>query len=184
MAMSALLEPPEAPSRDVEEPLYEVVRGIQVELPPMGMEASDSASELSARMRVFASDQRLGRVIQEGLFVIDAAADTKRRPDVAFVSAERWPLDRRLPTGDWEMVPDLAIEVVSPNDTSYAVAKKVDEYFAAGVREVWVVMPPRRDATIYTLDRSPRIVTAGETLETPLLPGFQLPLATLFQAPA
>ena len=178
---AALANSPAAPPRRAEEPLHEIVRGVRVELPPMGAEAVDAATELSAGLRPFAKQARLGRVVQEALFVIDRAQNTRRRPDVAFVSAERWPLERPLPTGDWDVVPDLAVEVVSPNDALYAVLEKIDEYFAAGVREVWVLTPPRREATVYTLDRNPRVVTAAESLETPLLPGFAVKVGELFQ---
>jgi hypothetical protein len=61
------------------------------------------------------------------------------------------------------------------------VLEKIDEYFSFGVREVWVTMPPRREVTVYTLDRNPRTVTANEPLETPLLPGFSTKVGSLFE---
>ncbi len=171
-------------SRRAEEPLCEIVRGVRVELPPMGMEANAGAGELYFQFRGFLKQHRLGHAAVESMFTLVHDPETKRRPDVAFVSAERWPLDRPWPTGDWDVTPDLAVEVVSPNDSMYAVRLKVQEYFDAGVREVWVIMPPQREALVYTLDRNPRVVTASQTLETPLLPGFSTTPAALFEQPA
>jgi Uma2 family endonuclease len=110
--------------------------------------------------------------------------DIRRRPDVAFVSAQKWPLDQPLPeTGDWEVIPDLAVEVVSPNDVFQDVLKKMAEYFRLGVRQVWIIIPSHRQ--IYCYDSpttSPRVLNVGEELDGgTLLPGLRLPVGSLFQ---
>src|SRR5437879_13743849 len=74
--------------------LYEVVNGQRVELPPMSIYAVWIGSRLQARLAPFAEAKKLGTVVTEALFILDAANDLRRRPDVAFVSTERWPLDR------------------------------------------------------------------------------------------
>jgi Uma2 family endonuclease len=128
----------------------------------------------------------LGRVVTEGLFILDPVSDLRRRPDVAFVSAEKWPLDRPLPeSGDWEVVPDLAIEVTSPNDLFREVLAKVHEYFRLGVRQVWVVLPEDQEIYIYDSPTELRILTAADQLDrAPLLPGLRLPVAAIFQQQA
>jgi Uma2 family endonuclease len=115
------------------------------------------------------------------LFRIDK--DLQRRPDVAFVSAERWPIGRRIPDdAAWDVVPDLAIEVVSPTNTAAEVLARVREYFQAGVRRVWVVYPNERLIYTYQSPTSVRVLQAGDDLDgDPLLPGFRLPLTTLFE---
>lgn len=126
---------------------------------------------------------KLGTVVTEGMFILDPARDLRRRPDLAFVSAERWPLDRPVPLiGDWEVVPDLAVEVVSPNDVFQDVIVKMNEYFRYGVRQVWIVVPVTRQVFVFdSLTRS-RILAEPEELEGgTLLPGFRLPLASLFR---
>jgi Uma2 family endonuclease len=76
------------------------------------------------------------------LFRIDPARGLERRPDLAFISHERWPLERRAPmAAAWEVVPDLAVEVVSPTNTANDVQDKVRDYCRAGVRLLWVVYP-------------------------------------------
>jgi Uma2 family endonuclease len=88
----------------------------------------------------YVEDKGLGTSVTAMLFVLDAEHDLRRRPHVAFVSAARWPLDRALPgTGDWDVVPDLAVEVISPNDVFKDVLAKVCEYFHYGVQVVWVI---------------------------------------------
>jgi Uma2 family endonuclease len=122
----------------------------------------------------------------EMLCILDAARDLRRRPDVAFVSAARWPLDATLPeTGDWAMVPDLAVEVISPNDVLKDVLAKVREYFQYGVQIVWVVMPEERQVYVYESPTQVRILTTDDVLTgADLLPGFRLPVVSLFQRSA
>ena len=49
--------------------------------------------------------QKIGRVVVELLFRMDPSRKLKRRPDLAFVSAEKWPLNRRVPEGEaWDLV--------------------------------------------------------------------------------
>src|SRR5262249_61390019 len=98
-----------------DEPLYEIVNGQRVELPPMSAYATWLAARLQNRLGPYAEDKGLGTAVPEMLFVLDAERDLRRRPDVAFVSTARWPLDRALPmTGDWEVAPDLAVDVLTP----------------------------------------------------------------------
>jgi Uma2 family endonuclease len=119
----------------------------------------------------------------EALFILDPIKNLRRRPDVAFVSAAKWPLDRLLPeTGDWEIVPDLAVEVVSPNDIFLEVLSKMREYFRFGVRQVWIVVPNDQEIYIYNSPTSPHFLTAADELDGgTLLPGLNLPLDSFFQ---
>jgi Uma2 family endonuclease len=115
--------------------------------------------------------------------VLDAEHNLRRRPDVAFVSTARWPLDRALPrTGDWDVVPDLAVEVISPNDVFKDVLAKVREYFHYGVQVVWVVAPEERQVYVYDSPTHVRILAGQDELTGgDLVPGFRLPLVHLFQ---
>ena len=113
---------------------YEVVDGEVVENPPMGAMESILASLLQDLMGTIARSNGLGRVVTETLFCIDRARNLKCRPDLAFVSTARWPLRRPAPrTEAWDVVPDLAVEVVSKSNTADQIAMKIDEYFQAGV---------------------------------------------------
>jgi Uma2 family endonuclease len=166
-----------------DEALYEVVNGQKVELPPMSVYANSIAGKLHTRLDVHAGTHGLGRVLQESLFILDPVRDVRRRPDVAFVSAQKWPLDRPLPVvGDWQVVPDLAIEVISPNDLFQDVYAKMQEYFRLGVRQVWLVSPGNQLVHVYDSPTSPRVLTAADELDGGvLLPGLRLPVGSLFQ---
>jgi Uma2 family endonuclease len=166
-----------------DEPLYEVVNGVKVELPPMSIYATRVAGKLYSRLDLHTETNRLGTAVMEALFILDPAKNLRRRPDVAFVSAERWPLDRLLPpTGDWEIVPDLAVEVISPNDLIEDIFDKIWEYFRLGVRQVWIVFPVGQQIYVYDSPTTVRILTCTDELDGgALLPGFRIPVASLFQ---
>jgi Uma2 family endonuclease len=166
-----------------EDVLYEVVDGQVVELAPMGAYEVWIASVLGVRLATFVTEHRLGRAVQEMLFDLTTATGRKRRPDVAFVSFDRWPRHRRIPRIDaWEVVPNLAVEVVSHTDSVDSMVDKVAEYFHAGVERVWVVFPSQEQVYVYDSPTSVRILTRTDELSgDPSLPQFRLPLVELFE---
>lgn len=188
MASATMFEPPvSTPLVCVaDEPLYEVVNGQRVELPPMSAYASWIASRLQSRLGPLTEVNQLGTVVTETLFILDAGRNLRRRPDLAFVSAQKWPLDRELPErGDWELVPDLAVEVISPSDLFSDVFAKMAEYFAVGVRQVWIVLPIEKQVHVYDSPTRVRILSGTEELDSgDLLPGFHVPVAALFKTQA
>jgi Uma2 family endonuclease len=166
--------------------LYEIIDGQRVDLLPMSAYATWLASRLHSRLSPYAEDQGLGTTVTEMLFVLDAERDLRRRPDVAFVSTNRWPLDRVLPrTGDWVVVPNLAVEVISPNDVFQDVLAKLREYFQYGVQVVWVIAPEEQQVYVYDAPAHVRILTVQDELTGgEVVPGFRLPLSLLFQPSA
>jgi Uma2 family endonuclease len=125
----------------------------------------------------------LGTCVMEMLFILEVERNLRRRPDVAFVSADRWPLDREIPTtGDWDIVPDLAVEVISPNDIFQDVITKLREYFHYGVQLAWAVVPEAQQVYVYDSPTQVRTLTVCDTLTgSIILPDFHLPLGSLFQ---
>jgi len=166
-----------------DEPLYEIVDGQRVDLPPMSVYTTWLASRLHGRLWPYVEEHGLGTCVMEMLFILDAERNLRRRPDVAFVLADRWPLDREIPTtGDWDIVPDLAVEVISPNDIFKDVLTKLHEYFQYGVQLVWAVVPEAQQVYVYDSPTQVRILTVRDTLTgSKILPDFHLPLASLFQ---
>lgn len=126
----------------------------------------------------------LTRKNQAGTVFVEAAfrlsEGTVRIPDVSFVSAERMrsvDLDRII-----DGAPSLAIEIVSPTDLAEELARKVDQYLAAGAQAVWVVYPSLREVHVHRKGRA--ITVLGETdmlSGEDLLPGFSLPIRDLFE---
>lgn len=162
--------------------LYEVVDGRRVEK-VMGYFECGIASILGYYLEHFCRTHRLGRVRVETPFSIDVARKLERRPDAAFVSYDRWPRDRRVSRGDaWPVVPDLAVEVVSPSNKASDMQRKRLEYFRAGVRLVWVVFPDQFEVHVYSAPTEVRIRTRADELDGgEVIPGFRLPVEALFE---
>ena len=98
--------------------LYEVVEGKVVEK-IVGASEIEIATLLIEFLAPFVRAHRLGKVLGEMIFRIDQVKDLQRRPDVSFVSHARWPYHRRVPkVAVWDIVPDMAVEVVSPSNTA------------------------------------------------------------------
>lgn len=163
--------------------LYEIVDGQRVELPPMSVYASIVSSRLDQKLGSFAASNRLAEVVAETLFRLPLKQNRTRRPDVAVVTYERWPKGRPIPITDnaWNVVPDLAVEVVSPNDYADETMQKILEYFEAGVRLVWVVYPQHRLVYVYDSPTQLHVRTSTDELDGgSVLPGLRLPLVELF----
>jgi Uma2 family endonuclease len=182
----AQLEPIGSTFSSEDEPLFEIINGQRVELPPMSAYATLIATILGSELYLFGKVHGLGKAAVETLFHLNLPSNRDRRPDVAFVSFERWPKGQPQPEEDkaWHVVPDLAVEVVSPTDGAEDLLEKIADYFLAGVRMVWVVYPRQRLVHIYDTWHSIRVLTSNDILAgEPVLPGFKLPLIELFQQP-
>jgi Uma2 family endonuclease len=162
---------------------YEVVDGRIVEEPPLGMYEIRMANRLARSITLFDPTEQLGEVVIEALFILNDAPMLRRRPDVAFASRERWPADSPADRETaWDVIPDLAVEITSPTDLIDDLMDKIEEYFAAGVRLVWVIYPKQRKLYAYQSPTSLRILGAGDELDGgSVLPGFRLPLTPLFE---
>jgi Uma2 family endonuclease len=161
---------------------YEVVNGVRVNRPRALLESLVAAS-LAARLGTHCDRHRLGWCMSQTLFELPTSRND-RKPDVAFVSYQRWPQNRPLPrVNAWPVVPDLAVEVVSPSDQMFDVIEKVGEYFTAGVQQVWLILSNVEQVFVFTGVAQVRVLTrADELTGDPLLPGFRMPLADLFPA--
>lgn len=105
-----------------------------------------------------------------------------RKPDVSFIRIERMP-DGPSSDGYAHIPPDLAVEVVSPNDLWHEVTAKVDEYHGAGVPMVWVIDPESRSVHVYRRGGTVSLLREGDELSgEEIIPGFRCPVASLFPA--
>lgn len=157
----------------------ELVDGTLVEK-AMGLLESFLAVYLSRLLDTFVDSRNLGMVAgEQGTMRI--LTGLVRIPDVAFISWDRFP-GRRLPDEPVpNLVPDLAIEVISLSNTNAEMARKRREYFHAGVRLVWMVDRFDRNVMVYTSETDRQVLTEADTLEgDPVLPGFTLPVRDLF----
>jgi Uma2 family endonuclease len=158
---------------------FEIVKGKLVEK-HMGLIESLIASLLQARLGLFCRDHRLGRVMKTPFAIPGSGND--RKPDVAYVSYQTWAANRQIPrVNAWVVVPDLAVEVISPTDKAFDVIDKVREYFAGGVRQVWHVYSNVEQVLIFDSPSSVRILNrSDELIGDPVVPGFRMQLVDLF----
>lgn len=109
-----------------------------------------------------------------------------RKPDVTVVSALRLAALPDPNPGYMPIVPDLAVEVISPKDLAYEVEEKVHEYMDAGFPLVWVAHPKARTITVHQPGQRPVVFTAEDEITADsVLPGFRCKVGEFFpQAPA
>ncbi len=167
---------------DDENRLCELVEGTLVEK-PMGYEESEIACLIIRALGNFVVPRKLGSITgPDG--TIKLFAGLVRIPDVAFTSLDRLPGRKRVRVALPQMAPDLAVEVLSKSNTSAEMRRKVGEYFASGVRLVWIVDPKKRTARVYTaVDRSVLLDESQSLDGGDVLPGFCLALKDLFEDP-
>lgn len=126
----------------------ELDRGRVVCVSPVGLEHGEIATDIAFALKAFADAQRLGRVSVETGFKLAEDPDVVRAPDVSFVTVDRRPrgAGRR---GFVEGAPDLAVEVMSPDDREKDLLAKAGEYLDAGAARVWIVRPATRSVTVF-----------------------------------
>lgn len=159
--------------------LYEVVDGRVVEK-DVSAYTVWIAGLLLESLGPYVRQQSLGTAVSEMVFVLDPRTILKRRPDVAFVSAAKWPVGKPPPPqGDWEIVPDLGVEVISPHNAYHKVVAKLREYFRYGTMQVWIIVPESRIVQVYRGPDDVTTLTADDQLTSELIPGWSYPIAEL-----
>ena len=174
-----------APTSDWSDPdaRFEIIDGVQVELPPISAYSAEVGNRIYRKLGQFLDKNDLGQTQHEVLFRLPLPRDRNRIPDVAFTSYERWPRDRPFPYrgNARDVVPDLAVEVVSPTDFIEELLTKIDEYFRAGVRLVWLVHCSLKMIYVYRSNTDVRILSETEDLDGgEVLPGLRISVASLF----
>ena len=152
----------------------ELIKGVIYETVSAGGEHSEVAAVLSSAMVTHVRPLRLGRIsTSDAGVLLERNPDTVREADVAYFSAETLPLDVKV-RGFYEVVPDLVVEVVSPNDRPREIADKVAMWLSHGVRLVWVVYPSARTVAAHTADGPAVIYTEDDELDGgAVLPDFR-----------
>lgn len=161
--------------------LFEIVDGQAQDVPAMGAWAGTLANLLALHLNMVAFPKRLGIALVEVLFRLGPDMSS-RRPDVAFVAADRWPASSSLirDPAELDVVPNIAVEVNSPNNTAAEILDKLHDYFRAGVTLVWVIFPPQKQIYVYESPTQVRILQGSDELTADVLPAFRLKVADLF----
>jgi Uma2 family endonuclease len=154
---------------------YELVDG-EIRVSPGGARHGQISVRLSVALLAFVGPKRLGRVFASSTGYRLPGGNV-RSPDTSFVLSNRLP---RVPEGFAELAPDLAVEVLSPEDSPRDVLDRVGEYLAAGVRLVWVIDPRASRAVRYRSLSDVREIGPDGLLDgEKVLPGFHCPLSEL-----
>ena len=160
---------------------YELVRGELRKMPPPGAYHGKSATRVGRPLADHVDENHLGEVyIGEVGFRIGSNPDHVRAPDVAFVRREREDEVGEM-HGYFPGPPDLAIEVISPNDIYREVDEKVQDWLDAGTRMVIVINPRRREVRVHIPLADTVILTPGDTLDGgDVVLGWTIPVSRVF----
>jgi Uma2 family endonuclease len=159
---------------------HELVRGeLRVMCLP-GAKHGRVALRIGSLLDTHAARTGCGVAFGELGFLLSSNPDTVRGPDAAFISRERFEAVGET-TKYWPGPPDLAVEVVSPNDTFGEVQEKAREWIAAGCVAVLVLDPDERTATVYRAGGDSHIYAGEETVALDdAVPGFGVLVSELF----
>lgn len=162
----------------------ELVCGRVVTHMPVGGPHGDLAGYIHLDIGSFVRHRQLGASGMEVGFRLRTTPDTVRAPDVYYVRKVRLPDGKHMPPAFFPGAPDLAVEVVSPDDTSTEVARKVGEYLEAGTTRVWVVDPELQTVVVHRSASLASTLHAGDVLSSDdagfEVDGFVLALDDLF----
>ena len=160
----------------------ELIEGRVVPMSPTGGEHGRVEGNFYEAIRRVARSRRLGKVLvgEVGIFT-GRNPDSVRGADVAFVSNERY--ERlRSKQGFLDVPPELVVEVLSPNDSITDLMQKLREYFAVGVKLVWVANPETRVVRAYRSPTDVRELSGSDRLTgEDVLLGFDVQVQTLFE---
>jgi Uma2 family endonuclease len=159
---------------------YELVDGELQIRGNSGMEHGYVACVLTIFLGGFVHTHRLG-VLCDSSTAFTMSSGNKRSPDVSFVSKDRLQGLKKLPKGFFQGAPDLAVEVISLNNTFEEIHTKLVEYFESGSRLVWVIHPHEESILVYRQPQPDRLLKITDQLDDEeVVPGFTLALSELF----
>lgn len=138
------------------------------------------ASNINIELGSYVKQHKAGRVGIEVRHRVIEDRLNARMPDVSFTRAQR-PVVKRESVPH---LPDIAIEIKSPDDSIKQFRAKAEYYLANGVQLVWLVYPQQRMIEVYSLDGDVEILFEGGQLTGgEVLPGFSMPISEVFADP-
>ncbi len=175
--------PPDIPQMTLEEFLesdlegYEYIKGELIPMAPASVEHGRISAKLTIYLGSYIHENRLGCIAVSGTgFKVGERALI---PDIAFISTDRIPADSSKAS---PVPPDLAVEVVSPSDSSHKVEEKAFTYLEEGTKLVWVIKPTSKTVTVYRSETDITLLTQNDTLSgEEVVEGFSCQVAELFE---
>src|SRR5262245_25901690 len=160
---------------------YELVEGRLIRMSPAAPLHGSLAANFIMLLGPHVRAHNLGAVGTEVGFKLVSNPDTVRAPDVSLIRRERFP-STGFRRGFWQGPPDLAVEVLSPDDVYTDTRRKIDEYLRTGCLAVVVLDPDDQTVTIHRRLSVPAILTIDDTLDLDdVVPGFSCPVREIFQ---
>ena len=159
---------------------YELVKG-ELTMSPTGFEHGVIAVNLSSALREHVHQHKLGIVCDSstGFWL---KSGNCRSPDVSFLDKEQLRGLKRPPKKFFQGAPDLAVEILSPEDTMEKLHEKMVEYFENGTRLAWVINPEDQTVLVYHSSQPDKLLRIDTKLDgESVVPGFFLSVAQLFE---
>jgi Uma2 family endonuclease len=158
---------------------YELVKGELFTMSPSGEEHGAITVKISSRLNDFVEAHQLGIVYgAETGFKLESDPDTVLAPDVAFIRREKI---TKLSKGYRTGAPDLAVEVISPDESKRKIEQRTTRWLRGEASVVWNVYPESRTVTVHRLNADPKVLLEKDELtDDEIVPGFRLPLLQIF----
>lgn len=170
----AILAQPENSNR-----LLELINGEMIEKMPTQQHGL-TASNVNFAFAAYAREHKNGRPGVEVRHQAIGDDQNSRLPDVSFTCANVPIVEQ----GSVANMPDVAVEIKSPDDTIKKMRESAEYYLANGSRLVWLIYPNYRLVEVYRPDADVEILDEGQTLfGYDVLPGFELAVADVFADP-
>lgn len=155
---------------------YELVDGVAKEV-PAGVKHNVIGIELAVRLKPYLKEVAYIAGAQAGFRM---ASGNIRSPDLSVIFKQSLP-EGKLPEGFGDRAPNIAIEIVSPNEDMPDLMRKIGEYFKSGAQQVWLLFPEQRRVVLYNSPFDSVVLNADDILTTPLIPELQIRVGELFE---
>ena len=180
MPVKALITVEELEQLPEDDYRYELVEGELIRMSPTKPTHGKIAMKIARILGNYIEAKGLGEIYGTDVgFIIKRDPDTVRAPDIAFVSRERIPED--LGEAFFPYAPDLAVEILSPDESAMEVQDRVENYFQGGSKMVWIVNPKTRTVTVYRSLTDIQVLAANDQLTgNDLILGLSFQVASIF----
>lgn len=165
---------------ELKNPALQVLTAAESEV-MASLEHGAIGSRLNRYLDTYVADNKLGRVFMAQTTFRFKGTLVTRFPDITFLTAARLPASLRI---EADFAPDLAVEVVSKNDTDFEIEERVIQYQQSGVRLIWVIHPVSQTITVYRLTSGVKaqfLADSDELSGEDVIPGFKVAVQKLFE---
>jgi len=159
---------------------HELIRGQLTTMPLNSGEHGEIAMNVGVALSQHVRSRGLGAVLAGGCgFILARNPDTVRTSDISFISKERIAAGGiGIPEGFVPYAPDIAVEIVSHDESQVEIQERIEQWLQAGAAIVWVVNPRGRTVTVHRSGRDPRILRENDVLDgEDVCPGFSVRVA-------